>query len=127
MDEDGYLYSVDREKDMIITGLGASNVFCRPVEDVLLSHPSVRAAAVVGVPDPEVGERVHAYVVLAPGAEVTSEDIRQHALDQLNHIWAPKTVEFVSELPMTASDKIDKKALRARHIAGPATTESVPV
>ena len=111
---------------MIITGIGAANVFCRPVEDVLLAHPSVRAAAVVGVPDELTGERVHAVVVTAPGSGVTAEELRAYALERLGVVWAPKSVEFVDELPMTASSKVDKKLLRARYVAADAAPESIP-
>lgn len=125
LDEDGYLYIVDREKDMIITGTGAANVFCRPVEDALLAHPSVRAAAVVGVPDERTGERVHAVVVAAPGSGVTEDELRTYAVDQLGFVWSPKSVEFVDELPLTPSGKVDKKLLRARHVEA-SRAESVP-
>lgn len=120
LDDDGYLYIVDRAKDMIITGIGASNVFCRPVEDILMSHPSVRGAAVVGVPHPLTGERVHAFVVTAPGSTLTEEELLRFALERLNVVWVPKAVTFVSELPLTPSGKYDKKEMRDRHIAAQA-------
>lgn len=126
LDEDGYLYIVDREKDMIITGIGAANVYCRPVEDVLLAHPSVRAAAVLGVPDDLTGERVHAVVVTAPGSGVTADELRDYARNVLGPVWSPKSVEFVDELPMTASTKVDKKLLRERYVAAHAAPDSVP-
>ncbi|MGA8113008.1 MAG: AMP-binding protein [Actinocatenispora sp.] len=115
LDEDGYLYLVDRTRDMIITGAGSTNVYCRPIEDALLAHPGVRAAAAVGVPDRAMGEAVHACVVIAPGAEVSADDLREFVTAQLNPVWAPRTVEFVDELPLTAVGKIDKKAIRARY------------
>ena len=118
------LYIMDRAKDLIITGTGAVNVYSRMVEDVLLSHPGVRAAAVVGVPDAAVGEAVHAFVVPVPGAELTGEQVREHALGQLSPIWAPRVVHFLDALPLTGSGKVDKKRLRAEH-AGAATVGPV--
>jgi fatty-acyl-CoA synthase len=117
LDTDGYLYLVDREKDIIITGLGSTNVYCRPVEDVLAGHPGVSVAAVFGVPDGALGEAVHAVVVPAPGASVTAEELRELVRSELNDIWAPKAVEFVDELPLTDVGKVDKNALRARYTA----------
>jgi acyl-CoA synthetase (AMP-forming)/AMP-acid ligase II len=113
LDDDGYLYIVDRTKDMIVTGYGSTNVFCRPVEDALASHPQVRGAAVIGVPHDEWGEAVHAYVITIPGASVTSEQLCKLATAALNDAWAPKTIDFLDEFPLTVSGKVDKKALRA--------------
>jgi len=113
LDDKGRLYIVDRAKDMIITGTGAVNVYSRMVEDVLLSHPDVRAAAVVGVPDEAVGEAVHAFVVAAAGTGLSADQVRAHALTQLSSIWAPKVVHFLDALPLTGSGKVDKKRLRA--------------
>ena len=119
LDADGYLYLVDRIKDMIVTGRGAANVFSRPVEDVLASHPLVRAAAVIGVPDPALGEAVHAYVVAAPGARPDPEELRALVATELRPYCAPAVVEFVDTLPLTAMGKVDKKVLRARHTTPP--------
>jgi acyl-CoA synthetase (AMP-forming)/AMP-acid ligase II len=113
LDEKGRLYIVDRAKDMIITGTGAVNVYSRMVEDVLLSHPQVSAAAVVGVPDEAVGEAVHAFVVRVAGAGLSEEQVRAHALTQLSPIWEPRVVHFLDALPLTGSGKVDKKRLRA--------------
>ena len=121
LDDDGYLYIVDRAKDMIITGVGSSNVYSRPVEDVLLSHPDVRAAAVIGVPDVAFGERVHAYYVTAPGASITTDEVREFTRARLNERWTPTSWEVIAELPLTISGKIDKKALRERFVATTAT------
>jgi acyl-CoA synthetase (AMP-forming)/AMP-acid ligase II len=117
LDDNGYLYIVDREKDMVITGIGSSNVFCKPVEDVLMTQPSVRRAAVIGVPDPVFGERVHAYIVAAPGSELTGDQLREHMLGQLNERWTPTSWDFIDALPLTSSAKVDKKALRERYVA----------
>lgn len=113
LDSDGYLYLVDRAKDMIVTGLTSTNVYSRTVEDALNAHPQVRAAAVIGVPHEQMGEAVYAIVEVAPDATVTATELRQWAVSELNELWAPSTVEIVAQLPLTEMGKIDKKALRA--------------
>lgn len=117
LDEHGYLYIVDRTKDMIVTGYGSANIFCGPIEDALASHPQVRAAAVIGVPHPEWGEAVHAYVITIPGASVTPEQLRKLAAAALNDLWSPKGVDFIDEFPLTVSGKVDKKALRELYLS----------
>jgi len=117
LDADGYLYLVDRSKDMIVTGYSSTNVYSRPVEDALCSHPDVRAAAVIGVPDERTGEAVHAYVVAAPGSDPSTTELRSHVVAELNELWAPREIEFVDDLPLTEMGKVDKKALRARYLA----------
>ncbi|WP_412542478.1 AMP-binding protein [Longispora sp. K20-0274] len=116
LDAHGNLFLVDRVKDMILTGWGSSNVFARPIEDALATHPDVRAAAVVGVPSERYGEAVHAYVVRAPGSEVTADDLRAVVVDRLNELWSPAGVDFLDALPLTGASKVDKKALRARYV-----------
>jgi fatty-acyl-CoA synthase len=116
-DPDGYLFLAGRADDMIVTGEAAANVYARPVEDILASHPGVRAAAVIGVPHEDYGEAVHAVVVAAPGAGVTAQELRELVRGQLNELYAPRTVEFVTALPMTAMNKVDKKRLRERYHA----------
>ena len=115
---DGFLRIVDRKKDMIVTG--GFNVFAREVEDVLTEHPSVRQAAVIGVPDPKWGEAVKAVVVLEPGANVGSEELIAAVRERKGAVQAPKSVDFVDALPITGVGKPDKKALRARYAAVPA-------
>ncbi|MBB5872579.1 acyl-CoA synthetase (AMP-forming)/AMP-acid ligase II [Allocatelliglobosispora scoriae] len=117
VDEYGYLYVVDRYKDMIVTGLSSTNVFCRPVEDVMAAHPEVRAAAVIGVPHPDMGESIYAYVVTTPGATVTGAELRAMVAAEFNDVWAPREVEFIDEFPYTDSGKVDKRALRDRYLA----------
>ena len=107
---DGYIEIRDRIKDVIISG--GENISSVEVEGVLLRHPAVQEAAVVGLPDARWGEAPHAYVVLKPGAEATGEDLRQFARDRLAHFKAPHSVTFVSELPKTATGKIQKYVLR---------------
>lgn len=112
---DGFLRIVDRKKDMIITG--GFNVYAREVEDVIVEQPGVRQAAVIGVPDPKWGETVKAVVVLEPGATVSAEDIVAAVRARKGAVQAPKSVEFVDAIPVTAIGKPDKKALRM-HYAG---------
>ncbi len=117
LDADGFLYLVDRSKDVIITGRGDQKVYSRVVEDILTSHPAILAAAVIGVPDEELGEAVHAFVVRRPGAAVTAEELHDLVATDLKELYAPRDVEFVDALPLTPMDKVDKKALRARYLA----------
>ena len=115
-DEDGYLYIVDRKKDMIVSG--GFNIFPREVEDVLTMHPAVSNVAVIAVPDPKWGEAVKALVVTKPGATVSAEEVIQLVRDKKGPVYAPKSVEFLEALPLTPVGKADKKALRARYWAG---------
>ncbi|MGW5675051.1 long-chain-fatty-acid--CoA ligase [Streptomyces sp. NPDC003860] len=117
-DEDGYLYVVDRIKDMIVTG--GENVYSAEVENALAAHPAVASCAVIGVPDDHWGERVHAVVVLRPGRTVTAEELRAHAKSLIAGYKAPRSVEFVDALPTSAAGKILKRVLRdARPTATP--------
>jgi fatty-acyl-CoA synthase len=113
---DGFLRIIDRKKDMIITG--GFNVFAREVEESICEHPAVAACAVYGVPDARWGEAVTAAVVLKPGATVTVKEIIDLVKESKGSVQAPKTVEFVAEIPLTSLGKPDKKALRARAAAG---------
>ena len=113
MDEQGYLFIIDRLKDMIITG--GENVYSAEVENALAGHPAVAAAAVVGVPDDRWGERVHAVVVLRPGCEVTEESLREHARALIAGYKVPRSMEFVDELPVSAAGKVLKRELRERY------------
>lgn len=113
VDSEGYVNIVDRKKDMIVTG--GENVYSTEVENVLYSHPSILEAAVIGVPDPTWGEAVKAVVVLREGEESTAEQIINYCKDRIAHYKAPKSVDFISELPKTGSGKIYKKGLRQRY------------
>jgi fatty-acyl-CoA synthase len=115
-DAEGYLYIVDRKKDMIVSG--GFNIFPREVEDVLTLHPAVSNVAVIAVPDPKWGEAVKALVVVKPGARVSAEEVIQLVRDKKGPVYAPKSVDFVDALPLTPVGKADKKALRARYWAG---------
>ncbi len=109
MDEDGYFYIVDRVKDMIIRG--GFNVYPREIEEVLMEHPSVSLAAVVGVPDAVMGEEVKAFVVLKEGKTATEADLINWSKERLAAYKYPRSVEFRPTLPMTATGKILKREL----------------
>ncbi|MFB8006513.1 long-chain fatty acid--CoA ligase [Nocardia sp. NPDC056000] len=113
MDEDGYVYVVDRLKDMIVTG--GENVYSAEVENALAAHPAVAACAVIGVPDQEWGERVHAVIVCQPGQQVTAEQIREHAKTLIAGYKAPRSIEVVDALPVSGAGKILKRELRKRY------------
>ncbi|MFI2708319.1 class I adenylate-forming enzyme family protein, partial [Nocardioides sp. CER28] len=110
LDEDGYLYVVDRVKDLIIRG--GFNVYPRDVEDVLVEHPAVAAAAVVGRPDEESGEEVVAVVQLAPGGEATAEELIAFAQARLAKYKYPREVIVVPAVPLTSVGKINRRAVR---------------
>ena len=112
-DEDGYLTIVDRTKDMIVTG--GFNVFPRELEDVLATHPAVAQAAVIGVPDDRWGEAVKAVIVLRPNAVATDEELIALVKNAKGSVQAPKSVDFVDQIPCSALGKPDKKALRAKY------------
>lgn len=110
-DEAGYVFLLDRASDMVISG--GMNVYTTEVEDAIDRHPGVAQVAVIGVPDDDWGEAVHAVVVPAGDSEVTAETVRGTADEHLADYKAPKSVEFVEEIPTTPYGKMDKKALRA--------------
>jgi len=112
LDEDGFLYLVDRKKDIIITG--AFNVWPKEVETVLYRHPAVDQCAVVGVPDPEWGEIIKAFVVLKEGRTATADDLVALCRENLADYKKPRQVEFVDTLPLSPVGKISRKALRER-------------
>lgn len=111
-DADGYYYIVDRKKDMILRG--GYNVYPREIEEVLYEHADVAEAAVIGVPHPDLGEEVAAYVVLRPGAQATAADLVEHVKGQVAPYKYPRTVTLIEELPKGATGKILKRELRAR-------------
>jgi fatty-acyl-CoA synthase len=113
-DEAGFFYLVDRKKDMIVSG--GFNVFPREIEDVLCQHPAVSSAAVIGVPDEKWGEAVKALVVRR--GQVDAEALMALVRQRKGPVYAPKSVEFVDSLPLTAVGKADKKVLRARYREG---------
>ncbi|MBL7499573.1 AMP-binding protein [Frankia sp. CNm7] len=115
LDKDGYLYVVDRIKNVIIRN--GFNIYPRDVEDVLLAHPAVAACGVVGRPDPKVGEEVVAFVQLAPGAAATPEELVAYARERLSAVKYPREIRIIDAIPLTSVLKTDHKALR-RSITG---------
>jgi len=110
MDRDGYIYIVDRKKDMIIRG--GYNVYPRELEEILYTHPDVVEAAVIGMPHPDLGEEVAAAVVLRAGSRATPEDIRIYMKERVAPYKYPRKVEILSELPKSTTGKILKRAIR---------------
>ncbi|MGO8876194.1 MAG: AMP-binding protein, partial [Acidimicrobiales bacterium] len=117
LDSDGYLYLVDRVKDMIVTG--GENVYSIEVENAISTHPAVSDVAVIGIPHETWGEQVHAIVVLNPGATTTAEDIQEHARGTIARYKVPKSVEFRTDpLPLSGAMKPLKRDLRAPYWEG---------
>ena len=114
--DDGYLYLHDRLKDMIVSG--GENVYPAEVENVLMTHPGVADAAVIGVPDQRWGEAVKAVIVASPGAELSAEDVIAYARTRLGGFKLPKSVDFVASLPRNPSGKLLKRAIREPYWAG---------
>ena len=110
MDEDGYLYIVDRKKDMIIAG--GFNIFPREIDEVLYEHPKVLEACTVGVPDEYRGETVKAFVVAKPGETITAEELDAFCRERLTPYKVPKKYEFMDELPKSAIGKVLRRELR---------------
>ena len=116
MDDEGYVYLTDRLKDMIISG--GENVYSVEVENLLATHPAVATCAVIGVPDETWGERVHAVVVPVARATVTLDDLRAFCADRIAGYKAPRSVEVVDALPLSAAGKVLKRELRRPYWAG---------
>jgi long-chain acyl-CoA synthetase len=116
LDGEGYLFLVDRAKDMIISG--GENVYSIEVEDALCKHPGVLEAAVIGVPDDRWGERVHAAVVLRPGSDVSEPDLKAHCHELIAGYKCPRSMEFVEELPRSGAGKVLKREIRDRYWTG---------
>ena len=112
LDADGYLFIVDRAKDMIITG--GFNVYSAEVEQVLLAHPAVQDCAVIGLPDEKWGERVTAVVQPRPGQAVTGEEVRAFVKERLGSVKAPKQVEVWPDLPRSKVGKVLKTEVKAQ-------------
>ncbi|MFV0533517.1 MAG: AMP-binding protein [Cumulibacter sp.] len=112
MDADGFITLVDRRKDMIISG--GFNVYPSEVENAISELAQVSSCAVIGVPDERWGEAVKAFVVRHPDAKLTQQQVIDHVRERKGPVQAPKSVEFIAELPKTPLGKLDKKALRAR-------------
>jgi long-chain acyl-CoA synthetase len=119
MDADGWFYIVDRKKDMI--NVAGYKVWPREVEDVLYAHEAVREVAVVGVADEYRGETVKAFVSLKPGASVDAQELIAFCKERMAAYKYPRAIEFIDELPKTASGKILRRELRITEVAGSAT------
>ena len=109
-DADGYIYIVDRKKDMIISG--GFNVYPSEVEQVIWGHPAVQDCAVIGVPDTKWGEAVKAVIELKPGASLSADEVIRLCKDKVGSVKAPKTVEFWESLPRSPVGKVRKKDIR---------------
>ncbi len=118
MDERGYVYILDRAKDMIISG--GENIYSREIEDVILKHPAVFEVAVIGVPDEKWGEAIKAIVALKQGQKATGEEIINFCKDHLASYKKPKSVEFIDAIPKNPYGKVLKRELREKYWAGEA-------
>ena len=115
-DEKGYVYIIDRRKDMIVSG--GENIYPREVEEVIYRHPAVSEVAVIGIPDSYWVEKVHAVVTLKQGKSVTSDELIDFCKKNMARFKAPKSVEFVDTLPKNPSGKILKKEIREKYWQG---------
>jgi len=113
MDERGYLYIMDRSKDMIITG--GENVYPREIEEVLIQHPAVREVAVIGIPDTKWGEAIVGIVSLVQGKSSSEDELISFCKDHIASYKKPKRIDFVKELPKNSYGKILKSELRAKY------------
>ncbi|MFH8487248.1 class I adenylate-forming enzyme family protein [Streptomyces longisporoflavus] len=113
LDAEGYLYLVDRAKDIIVTGSTSDNVYSRVLEDFLLTLPGVRNAAALGVPDEEFGEAVQIFLATAEDAEVDPDAVGAAVTAELGELYTPRKTILLGQLPTTKVGKVDKKALRA--------------
>ncbi|HYF25172.1 MAG TPA: AMP-binding protein [Baekduia sp.] len=111
-DAQGRLFIDGRDDEMIVSG--GENVFPREVEELLVHHEAIADAAAIGVPDEDFGQRLRAFVVLEPGAEMTEDDVRDYVKENLARFKVPRDVVFVDELPRNPSGKILKKELAER-------------
>jgi acyl-CoA synthetase (AMP-forming)/AMP-acid ligase II len=115
-DEEGYIYIVDRKKDMIVSG--GFNVYCAEVEAGIMALPQVQECAVIGVPDEKWGEAVKAIIVFRPGESLSEADVIAHCKEKLGSVKSPKSVEFRGEIPKTPAGKLDRKTMRKPYWAG---------
>ncbi|CAB1074520.1 Long-chain-fatty-acid--CoA ligase (EC [Olavius algarvensis Delta 1 endosymbiont] len=116
LDDNGYLFIMDRSKDMIISG--GENIYPREIEEVLIKHPAVREVSVIGVPDAKWGEAIKAVVALVPGRSATEQELIAFCKENIASYKKPKSVDFVEELPKNNYGKILKRELRAGYWEG---------
>ena len=114
IDEDGFVYIVDRAKDMVIRG--GENVYCSEVETAIYHHDAVAEAAVFGIPDERLGEEVAAVIVLKPGQAATEQEIRDFCRGKIAYFKVPQYVRFVDEFPMTVTKKVQKFVMLTGHM-----------
>ena len=122
IDAEGYCNIVGRVKDMLIRG--GENIYPREIEEFLFRHPKVQSVQVFGIPDAKYGEEICAWIVVKPGQQCTTEEIRDFCRDQIAHYKVPRFVRFVDELPMTITGKAQKFVMRERMIAELGLTEA---
>ena len=115
LDDEGYLFLVDRKKDVIIKG--GFSIFPSEIEQCLLGHPAVERAVVIGVPDPKQGEEVKAYVVLREGAKVSAEELINYCRDRMALYKCPRYIAFCDEVPRSTTGRILKRMLRERELS----------
>ena len=115
MDDDGYVNIVGRIKDMIIRG--GENIYPREIEEFLYTHPAIADAQVIGVPDVKYGEEIMAWVQLAPGHELTEDELKEFCRGKIAHFKIPRYIHFTSEFPMTVTGKVRKVEMREKSIA----------
>jgi len=111
-DDDGFLFIVDRKKDMILAG--GFNIYPRDIDEVMYTHPKVLNSCTLGVPDPKRGETVKVFIQTKPGQNLTEQEVIDYCKERLTPYKVPKIVEFIDELPVTSVGKPDRKALRKR-------------
>ena len=112
-DASGRLFIDGRDDDMIVSG--GENLFPGEVEELLITHPAIVEAAVIGVDDDEFGKRLAAFVVVADGRELSADEVREFVKDNLARYKVPRDVDFLDALPRTPTGKVLKRALRAQH------------
>jgi acyl-CoA synthetase (AMP-forming)/AMP-acid ligase II len=113
VDEEGFLYLVDRKKDMIISG--GENIYSREVEEAVIQHDAVSECAVIGIADEKWGEAVCAIVLLKPGRKATADELTKHTVTQIASYKKPKKIIFVDDIPKLPSGKVNKVELRKLH------------
>ena len=109
-DDEGFIRIVDRKKDMIISG--GFNVYPNEVEQALMAHPAVQDCSVIGVPDEKWGEAVKAVIQLKAGRECSEKDLLELCKHKLGSVKAPKTIDFIDQLPRSAAGKVLKNEIR---------------
>jgi len=114
IDADGYLYLSDRQTDMILSG--GSNIYPAEVEAAIDEHPHVRSSAVIGLPDDDLGNRVHAIVHTDDGAPIAADELRTHLAERLVRYKIPRTFEFTDEPLRDDAGKVRRSALRAERV-----------